>query len=97
MTSTKDILDHHLKCFGEGNLEGTMADYSSEAVLFTPAGPLKGRDAIRPLFRPYFQNSRSLALRSLCISSASRVITLIFCGMQKQQITSTRPRPTRLL
>src|ERR1700719_237266 len=54
MTSTKDILDHHLKCFGEGNLEGTLADYSSEAELFTPAGPLKGRDAIRPLFQALF-------------------------------------------
>jgi len=53
MTSTKDILDHHLKCFGEGNLEDTL-DYSSEAVLFTPAGPLKGRDAISPLFQALF-------------------------------------------
>jgi hypothetical protein len=41
MPSTKDVLDHHLKCFGEGNLEGILADYSSDAVLFMPTGPLK--------------------------------------------------------
>src|SRR5215470_6338701 len=28
-----------------------LADYSSDAVLFTPAGPLKGPDAIKPLFQ----------------------------------------------
>jgi len=52
--STMDILDHHLKCFGEGNLEGILADYSSDAVLFTPFGPLKGPDAFTPLFQAIF-------------------------------------------
>ena len=52
--STKDVLDHHLKCFGEGDLDGVLADYSSDAVLFTPAGPLKGPDAMKPLFRNIF-------------------------------------------
>ena len=54
MASTKDVLDHHLKCFGEGNLEGILADYSSDAVLFTPTGPLKGPDAIKPVFQTMF-------------------------------------------
>ena len=51
MASTKDVLDHHLKCFGEGDLRGTLSDYAPAAVLFTPDGPLKGVDAIRPLFQ----------------------------------------------
>src|ERR1017187_497164 len=34
LTSTKDVLDHRLKCFGEGDLEGVLADYSPDAVLF---------------------------------------------------------------
>jgi len=51
MASTKDVLDNHLKCFGEGNLKGILSDYASGAVLFTPDGPLKGTDAIRPLFQ----------------------------------------------
>jgi ketosteroid isomerase-like protein len=50
MASTKDVLDHHLKCFGEGNLEGILSDYAPGAVLFTPDGPLRGVNAIRPLF-----------------------------------------------
>ena len=47
----KDVLDHHLKCFGEGNLKGILSDYAPGAVLFTSDGPLKGADAIRPLFQ----------------------------------------------
>ena len=51
MASTKDVLDHHMKCFGEGDLEGILSDYAPDAVLFTPDGPLKGVDAIRPFFQ----------------------------------------------
>jgi len=54
MASTKDVLDHHLKCFGECDLEGTLADYSVDAVLFIPAGVLKGRSAIKPAFQAIF-------------------------------------------
>jgi ketosteroid isomerase-like protein len=50
MVSTSDVLDRHLKCFAEYDLDGVLADYSSDAVLFVPTGPLKGPDAIRPLF-----------------------------------------------
>ena len=51
MASTKDVLDNHLKCFGEGDLTGILSDYAPGAVLFTPDGPLKGVDAMRPLFQ----------------------------------------------
>jgi len=51
MASTKDVLDNHLKCFGEGDLKGILSDYAPGAVLFTPDGPLRGADAIRPLFQ----------------------------------------------
>src|SRR5262245_59118736 len=54
MASTKDVLDHHLKCFGGGDLEGILSDYAPGAVIFTPEGPLKGVDAIRPLFKALF-------------------------------------------
>jgi ketosteroid isomerase-like protein len=48
--STKDVIDHHLRCFGAGDLAGILSDYASDAVLFTPSGPLKGVDAIGPFF-----------------------------------------------
>jgi ketosteroid isomerase-like protein len=51
MGSTKDVVDHHLKSFGEGDLKGILSDYASGAVLFTPEGPLRGIDAIRSLFQ----------------------------------------------
>jgi len=51
MASTKDILDHHLKCFDEGDLEGILSDYAPGAVLFTSDGPLRGVDAIKPVFK----------------------------------------------
>jgi ketosteroid isomerase-like protein len=50
MSSTKDIVDNHLKSFGEGDLNGILSDYAPSAILFTPDGPLEGVDAIRPLF-----------------------------------------------
>jgi ketosteroid isomerase-like protein len=49
--STKDVFDHHVTSFGEGNLPAILSDYSADAVFFTPEGPLKGVDAIRPFFQ----------------------------------------------
>ena len=48
---TKDVLDHHLKCFGERDLKGILSDYAPGAVLFTSDGPLRGTDALRPFFQ----------------------------------------------
>ena len=51
MGSTKDVIDRHLKSFGERDLNGILSDYAPDAVLFTADGPLRGTDAIRPLFQ----------------------------------------------
>lgn len=51
MVSTSDILDRHLKSFAEYDVDGVLADYSPDAVLFAPTGPLKGPDAIKLLFQ----------------------------------------------
>jgi len=51
MPSTDEVLDHHLKCFGEGDLDGLLSDYAPEAVLFTPNGSFRGPDAMRPFFQ----------------------------------------------
>jgi len=50
MASTKDVLDHHLKAFDQGDLNGVLSDYAPDAIFFTKDGALKGVDAIRPLF-----------------------------------------------
>ena len=54
MRSTQDVLDNHLKCFSEGNLTALLSDYASDAIMFTTAGPLKGVDAIKPIFQALF-------------------------------------------
>jgi ketosteroid isomerase-like protein len=51
MGSTKDVVDQHLKSFGEHDLKGILSDYAAGAVLFTPDGPLRGLDAIRSFFQ----------------------------------------------
>lgn len=51
MTSTKDVLDNHLKCFGEGDLKGILSDFAPGAVLFTTDETLRGSDAIQPFFQ----------------------------------------------
>src|SRR6185503_6863880 len=50
MRATTDVQNNHLKCFGEGDLQGILSDYAPGAVLFTPNGQLNGVDSIRPLF-----------------------------------------------
>lgn len=42
MASTKDVLDHHLKCFGESDLTGILSDYAGDAVMLTEQGPIRG-------------------------------------------------------
>ena len=51
MGSTKEVVDHHLQCFGSDDLNGILSDYAPGAVLFTPDGPLRGAEAIRPFFQ----------------------------------------------
>jgi ketosteroid isomerase-like protein len=50
MPSTQDVLAHHLHCFDAGDVDGILSDYAADAVLFTPTGPLKGPEALRPMF-----------------------------------------------
>lgn len=50
MRSTSAVVENHLKCFGEGDLDGILSDYAPDAVLITPDGILRGREAIRSLF-----------------------------------------------
>ena len=51
MKSTRDVIDHHLRAFAERDLKGVLSDYAPDAVFFTQHGPLKGADAISPLFQ----------------------------------------------
>jgi ketosteroid isomerase-like protein len=53
--ATLDVLKHHLKCFGKGDLAGTMADYTAESRIFTPDALLRGSETIRRFFARMFE------------------------------------------
>lgn len=54
MRSTQEVLDHHLECFGRGDLDGILADYAPAAVMLTPTGVLHGPAAIGAVFQGIF-------------------------------------------
>ena len=71
MALTNDVLNNHLKCFAEGDLNGILSDYAPGAVMFTPDGPLRGADAMRPLFQAMIAEFKkpgaSFTMRQRCV------------------------------
>ena len=53
-SSTAEVLARHQKTFGASDLEGVLADYAPDAVMFTPGGPVKGTDELRKTFQTLF-------------------------------------------
>jgi len=54
MTTTDDVLDHHLTAFGEQDLEAVMEDYTDESVIVTNMGTFRGLEEIEGLFEDLF-------------------------------------------
>jgi ketosteroid isomerase-like protein len=54
MSITAEVVENHLRCFFEKDLEGVLSDYSNEVVLFLPDGTRRGPEEIRPFFRTFF-------------------------------------------
>ncbi|MBZ5723235.1 MAG: nuclear transport factor 2 family protein [Acidobacteriia bacterium] len=71
MLTTNDVLDQHLKCFYENDLEGVLADYSSDAMLFIPGGLLKGPTAIKSFFQAllseFAKPGASFSMQEQCV------------------------------
>jgi ketosteroid isomerase-like protein len=49
MSRTSVVLDRHLKSFADGDFDGILADYSSDAVLFVPTGEARASPGSRQL------------------------------------------------
>jgi ketosteroid isomerase-like protein len=52
---TREILAHHLECFGKLDLAGTMTDYADESRFFSHGGVLHGSDSIRKFYGALFE------------------------------------------
>ena len=52
--TTQQVLEHHLKAFGAGDLDGILEDCSKDSVLFTSDGLLRGPGEMRSLFEGLF-------------------------------------------
>ena len=46
MATTKEVLDHHITCFGEGDLEGILTDYAPGAVFFMETMAMKAPQVV---------------------------------------------------
>ena len=50
MSTTEDVLDHHLEAFGAQDIEATMEDYTDDALVITQDETYNGREEIRDWF-----------------------------------------------
>lgn len=55
MRSTHEILNHHLKAFGNNDLEAILKDYNEQSEIFTVDGVVRGLEAIRKFFEEFFR------------------------------------------
>ena len=64
--STQDVLTHHLGAFSE-DVDSIMSDYVDKSVLFTPDGPLVGRETIRDFFHAFLTTSPDGLLQAMTV------------------------------
>ncbi|MBP3218496.1 MAG: nuclear transport factor 2 family protein [Lachnospiraceae bacterium] len=54
--TVEEVLEHHIKYLGEGNLEETLKDYTDESYLINPNGVVCGLDELRAFFDDSIRN-----------------------------------------
>ena len=57
MSQTEKTLNHHLKSFGEGNIDELVADYTEDSVILFESNQIKGVDNISAFFSDFISNS----------------------------------------
>ncbi len=50
VSTTAEVLAHHLQAIGEHNLDDLVSEYTEESVIFSPQGVVKGQEQIRGFF-----------------------------------------------
>ncbi len=51
----EEVFMHHAQALGAEDLDATIMDYADTAVLISPSGVLRGKDAIRGFFADVFR------------------------------------------
>ncbi len=51
----EEVFTHHAQALGGEDLDAILMDYTSTAILISPAGVLRGKDAIRKFFADLLQ------------------------------------------
>jgi ketosteroid isomerase-like protein len=95
--STSDVLDRHLNSFAKYDLAGVLADYSSDAVLFTPTGPLRGPSEIKRLFQALVSEFAKPGSSFTMQHRSMMAITVILFGRPKRRTVRTNSLPIHLL
>jgi ketosteroid isomerase-like protein len=94
MASTKDVIGNHIRRFRAGEIKGILDDFSVDALLFTPAGLLRGRGEIERFFQALLAEFGKPGASDAVCTTALRVITLTLYGARKQQTTFMNSRLT---
>jgi ketosteroid isomerase-like protein len=54
MSSTKDVVEHHLAAFAAGDAAEAAKDYTEDSVLIVPEATIKGAEGIQGAFAGFF-------------------------------------------
>jgi ketosteroid isomerase-like protein len=54
MSSTQEVLEHHLETFAAGDMDGILEDYDDDSVIITPDRTYRGIDEITEFFEGLF-------------------------------------------
>ena len=77
MARTPDeVVQHHFKALGDGDLEEIMTDYAPDAALITQAGVVAGREAIRGAFGQLLTSLPNIAWTASAQVSAGDTVLL---------------------
>jgi hypothetical protein len=72
---TRDVLTHHLDCFGNGDLAGITADYTDESRFFTPDDLLRGSEYRRLFGQPPQRDMALLRVASQPVQGERRAVS----------------------
>jgi hypothetical protein len=79
--TTREVLDHHLRCRANGDLDGDVrANYHPDVILLYPEGELHGHAGVRKL-ADELSRYQPHGFRCLRLLTADEMAVLEWCGI----------------